>query len=278
MAYSDYLYGLFSVVQPYAKFPTSGQVSHSKGCIELWVKPNWDNTSTTEACFWDTDAGTSSEQLKLVYKDIGAGTYRLCVERDGIRYIDWQPDWIVNTQVHLAVTYDSAGTDSLMGGDTIKLYKDGVEVGTASTTTWTAGTLGTYLYLGVDNSESNKASAILDNLRVYDYCKVHFRADDYVENIPLITAPNGGENLSTRYYNITFDKNLATDEYYRIEYSTDGGSTWNLIADGVLTSPYNWDLGAVPDSVNCYIRIKGKNTTTTWDLSDAAFEISGGVC
>ena len=262
----------------YVTFPTSGQVSHAKGCIEFWAKPNWGNSSTTLACFFDTDIGISGERLKLVYKDIGAGTYRLCVERDGNRYIDWQPDWIINTWVHLAVVWDGAGTDSGMGGKTIRLIRDGVEVGISSITMWTPGTFGTSLYLGVDNTGGNKCLAILDNLKIYDYCKVHFRGDKEIENVPLIISPNGGENLATRYHNIAFNKNNATQELYRLEYSIDGGVSWSLIADGVYTSPYTWDLGAVPDSVNCRIRIKGKGTTTIWDLSDGVFEISGGVC
>jgi hypothetical protein len=90
-----------------------------------------------------------------------------------------------------------------------------------------------------------------------------------------ILAPVGGETLTPGLkYEIQWGSwYLDTVE---IEYSTDGGVSWNMVASGVGAS-YNNYLWIVPrvNSSNCKIRISGTGVNYTAVTSDGLFTISG---
>src|SRR5581483_5401629 len=58
---------------------------------------------------------------------------------------------------------------------------------------------------------------------------------------PTVTSPDGGENIGTRYFTITWMEANPTDPdapsgdfvHYTIEYSTNGGSSWNPAFDNL---------------------------------------------
>jgi hypothetical protein len=86
-----------------------------------------------------------------------------------------------------------------------------------------------------------------------------------------VTAPNGGENwTSGSQKNITWTGSGIT--YYKIDYSTDNGTTWLNIVQNVSASPYVWTVPNTP-STNCKVKVSDANGTAN-DVSNAVFTIS----
>lgn len=87
-----------------------------------------------------------------------------------------------------------------------------------------------------------------------------------------VSEPNGGEVLATRtLWTITWSF-LGIDRV-NIEYSSDGGSTWNVIGN-VNASKKVFRL-KVPDAVseNCLVRISDSSHASISDTSDGVFKI-----
>ncbi|HYM81974.1 MAG TPA: FlgD immunoglobulin-like domain containing protein, partial [Candidatus Limnocylindria bacterium] len=100
-----------------------------------------------------------------------------------------------------------------------------------------------------------------------------------------ITAPNGGEIITTSSTNITWNETVGPSRAVasrKLEYSLDGGQSWVLIANGVGPSPYSWDLTSVPNSLTALVRIRntddGAPALSAQDASNAVFTLnrSGG--
>ena len=93
----------------------------------------------------------------------------------------------------------------------------------------------------------------------------------------VVTAPNGGEAWAVgTAYNITWTK-AGSIANIKIEYSTDGGTTYpNLIVASTNASAltYSW---TVPDtlSTNCRVRITDTGDAAVFDSSNASFKIRG---
>ena len=95
-----------------------------------------------------------------------------------------------------------------------------------------------------------------------------------------VTAPNGGE----RYYcgqtkNITWQAPTFNISFVKIEYTMNGGTTWNVITSSTQNNgTYPWLVPSVniPMS-NCKIRISKADESYYYDVSDSAFEIRPGI-
>lgn len=90
-----------------------------------------------------------------------------------------------------------------------------------------------------------------------------------------ITSPNGGEYYEEcESMTITWQRG-GTSNYYRIEYSTNGGADWNTITNSAYVSgtSYNWSTIQNADSDNCIIRVSDRDRPIATDVSDAPFEI-----
>jgi len=91
----------------------------------------------------------------------------------------------------------------------------------------------------------------------------------------IVDAPNGGESWETDtpqpivWHTQNFTGNV------KIEISTDGGSTWTIIANNLSTSAasYMWTVSNTP-STNCRIRISDASDGNPSDISDADFTIT----
>jgi len=99
---------------------------------------------------------------------------------------------------------------------------------------------------------------------------------DYIKAYITVIYPNGGEEFEVGgTCVITWDSQAiagATDKV-KLEYSTDGGSTYDLIEDNVSdTGSYDW---TVPDegSHDCMVKITSSDFPVVTDASDAAFTI-----
>lgn len=91
-----------------------------------------------------------------------------------------------------------------------------------------------------------------------------------------VTSPNGGETWAgATVQNITWTAVSVTT--VNIEYTTNNGSTWNLIVSSHsgLASPYSWTVpGAGPlGSTTCRVRITSSTNSLITDQSDGTFTI-----
>jgi hypothetical protein len=93
-----------------------------------------------------------------------------------------------------------------------------------------------------------------------------------VETIEVI-APNGGEEwCAGNIHDVTWTS-TCTDTV-KIDYSTDGGSSWITEADKVPAAPgsYSWTIPDAP-STNCLVKICDAEDGTPCDQSDTVFTI-----
>jgi|GEM_PF-2046857 len=94
---------------------------------------------------------------------------------------------------------------------------------------------------------------------------------DYPKKITVI-YPNGGE-----IWAISSEKTIKWTKYrisgnVKIEYSTNNGSSWSLIASDVSDSTFIWIIPNTP-SKTCLVRISDVSNTSVYDISDKVFEI-----
>jgi len=126
---------------------------------------------------------------------------------------------------------------------------------------------------------------------------VHRRTIDLLvtDGTTTVLQPNGSEELFTgTVYPIMWEKIFV--DTVKLEYSTDGGSTWTVITDGVYkntrsvnhpksklkkgnfynglesSTEFNWVIPNA-NSTDCLVRISDKNDPSVFDVSDAAFSI-----
>lgn len=88
-----------------------------------------------------------------------------------------------------------------------------------------------------------------------------------------VLSPNGGEAYAAgRQRTITWS--IVNLEYARIEFSSNNGSTWSLLADSIPSSQtsYIWTVPGISSS-QCRIRVLDPLFTSTKDTSDGTFSI-----
>ena len=92
---------------------------------------------------------------------------------------------------------------------------------------------------------------------------------------PIVTSPNGGENLvAAGSYTITWKTQQGAElDTVIIEYSTDNGLSFRTIDSVPNTGSYTWDPLPVVDSNQCLIRIIAPQDAAISDTSDEPFTI-----
>jgi hypothetical protein len=95
---------------------------------------------------------------------------------------------------------------------------------------------------------------------------------------PLLTSPNGGETWrSMNSHNITWDASTVASNV-KIEYSTNNGSTWNLITSSYTNSgSYSWSVPSMVTTTQALVRITNTSFPTAIDTSNAVFTIKAPV-
>lgn len=99
---------------------------------------------------------------------------------------------------------------------------------------------------------------------------------------PTITvvSPNGGESWLVGSTQTISWNSVGPITQVMLEYSSDGGTTWNLIAapvpNGTGGGTYSWTVPATP-SATCLVRVSDFMIPTIVDQSDAVFTISANV-
>jgi len=114
----------------------------------------------------------------------------------------------------------------------------------------------------------------------YPYATWNYSAEVFVPT-PTVISPNGGEIWSGTQ-NITWTASTDPDGdpiTYEIEYSYDGGGTWNPLASGISETSYSWNTTAHPDGSNYLIRVRAYDGVlySDWDQSDSVFTIENRV-
>jgi parallel beta-helix repeat protein len=92
---------------------------------------------------------------------------------------------------------------------------------------------------------------------------------------PTILSPNGGEIVND---SIVISWQEAVDSWecgisYSLEFSTDGGINWNLLAEDLSDSSYFWDTTNIPGSTEYLIRLNAScaEGLMTTDITDSVF-------
>jgi photosystem II stability/assembly factor-like uncharacterized protein len=118
---------------------------------------------------------------------------------------------------------------------------------------------------------------------------IHERDINLLVTDPVTTVvqPNGGDLLYVgTQYPIKWSKIFV--DLVKIEYSTDGGTSWKLIIDGVdlkqnengyyapmAVNQYDWVVPNTP-SADCLIRVSDSSNPSIFDVSDSPFSIEFG--
>jgi parallel beta-helix repeat protein len=92
-----------------------------------------------------------------------------------------------------------------------------------------------------------------------------------------VDQPNGKENWNVGSPRYIVWHNYLFSGPVKIEYSTNGGSSYSVIENSYSTSTaYAWTIPDAPSN-NCLIRVSDASDPTLFDVSDVAFTISSSV-
>ncbi|MEI6697146.1 MAG: T9SS type A sorting domain-containing protein, partial [Bacteroidota bacterium] len=136
-------------------------------------------------------------------------------------------------------------------------------------------TTGIYTWTVPSTLSSNCMVRVTDNVSACktDKSDVVFTISTATPSITVL-SPNGGESInSCSPYNISWTVN-GTFQTYTIEYSINGGSSWNNIVSNYSTTNglYAWNIPNI-NATNCLVRVKDAANNALYDMSDASFNI-----
>ncbi|HEY3411855.1 MAG TPA: PKD domain-containing protein [Armatimonadota bacterium] len=97
-------------------------------------------------------------------------------------------------------------------------------------------------------------------------------------NTPIVhvLSPNGGENLSGATAVVTWQASDADNQplTYALQYSKDGGLSWQVVDSGIQTTSYTVNLDEIPGSAKALFRVYATDGVNTGvDSSDAVFTV-----
>ena len=241
---------------------------------------NWDTSGLTETSGYKVrvqcwESGTKTQEV--VVEDLTIDNTAPTIASDTLTYPNGG-EYLSGT---VTITWNSADiTDDNLAASPINIYYSddgGVNWNTIATG---EANDGSYDWDTTSVSDGNqyliKIEAVdLAGNTASDQSDATFTIDNTKPTV-TVTYPVGGEYLSgtvTMTWTTT-DNNPGTVD---IEYSADGGETWNPIATGETDDgSYEWDTTLLSDGSNYLIRItptdKAGNTGTP-DTSDATFTI-----
>ncbi|MHA1976024.1 MAG: endonuclease/exonuclease/phosphatase family protein [Candidatus Hodarchaeales archaeon] len=121
----------------------------------------------------------------------------------------------------------------------------------------------------------------LEDRTTEDQSDTVFEIRNHVLSIPTVKFPNGGEILSGPN-RITWSQSLDTlGELvtYSVHFSEDSGNSWILLANGLETTLFTWDVSSVYNGDQYLIRVVATCSSglSVEDISDTTFSIVGGL-
>lgn len=93
------------------------------------------------------------------------------------------------------------------------------------------------------------------------------------EDIPNITFPNGGERIPIACDTLVTWAGIPSYQKVRIDFSRNGGSSWQTIAETAGYHSWIWNDVPGPASGDCLIRLTTLSADSAVDVSDAPFSI-----
>ena len=150
-------------------------------------------------------------------------------------------------------------------------------------TTWTTITssvkavTGSYSWISPNILSSTCKVRISDtsNATVNDISDNNFTIGNVAQGTVTVTSPNGGESWTAgSSYSITWNASNITN--VKLEYTTNGGTTWTTIAASRTASAgsYTWLVPNISSST-CKVRISDTSKATVNDVSENNFIIMG---
>jgi len=291
----------FSIAYPYiiVTAPNGGEVY--EGCETTTI--NW------------TRAGVSNN-YKIEYSSNGGANWIIINSSYNTSgsYYSWTPlPDLTSTNCLVRVSDASypAATDMSNAAFTINNNEDIIvtspnggefwQVGTTKTITWVAAPTSTQFrvyysldggttYTLLNTTYSTSMSWTIPNItsssckiKVVDYNNacINDESNDYFAIVPAdvaLTYPNGGQNLYYgSNYSITWTNQYINSNFVKLEYSTNNGASWNVIASVANnTGSYSW---SVPQdfSTQCLVRVSQYNDPNVFDISDNVFSIAPSI-
>jgi hypothetical protein len=202
--------------------------------------------------------------------------------------------------------YDESDSNLKIRGDLVLTAPNGGEawlINSSKNITWTrfgtianakleysidAGVSYPYVIAGsVNAANQSYAWSIPDNATTQARVRISDAADSTVNDISngnfiirggfVITAPNGGEAWAVGSAQSISWTTYGSYANIKLWYSTDAGSTWNIITGSSANSgAYAW---TIPDAISsaCRVQIAATTDIEATDTSDADFKIKGVV-
>ena len=92
-----------------------------------------------------------------------------------------------------------------------------------------------------------------------------------------LLRPYHGEVVSGATYEIDGTPESGAGVTFRIEYSDDFGATWNALASGVSSLPWEWDTTVYDDGEEYAIRVRAETAgaQTVWDVRQVVIDNNG---
>lgn len=141
-----------------------------------------------------------------------------------------------------------------------------------STTTNT----GTYPWINIPSMHSLQCKIKITDAKYgspTDLSDNNFTISNQVTKSIKVLSPNGGEDWEAgTKQNITW--NSSGINKVKIEFSTNKGAAWSVIADSLTGGAYEWNLSESLNSTQCQIRVSDYKDSQVSDVSDAVFIIS----
>jgi hypothetical protein len=189
--------------------------------------------------------------------------------------------WLTTSAKKVAQTKSrikaSASTDAALASSFVK-----IELSTNSGTTWSTiaasvSNSGSYIW-AVDSSLSSTQCRIrisdASTGNPSDISNADFTIYKPVAKTITVISPNGGESWEAGTTKSISWTSTGID-YVKLEYSTDGGTTFSTIANNITAtaSPFAWN---VPSTISntCKIRISSSADASYSDMSNAVFAIT----
>ena len=91
-----------------------------------------------------------------------------------------------------------------------------------------------------------------------------------------VTNPNGGNVLYVcQTYTITWTQTGSPSNYWNIDYSANGGSTWSSIASNLLVTngQFAWTIPNI-QTTNALVRVTDAQNNAVTDVSNAYFTVN----
>jgi len=228
-----------------------------------WTVPNVSSTNCLVK-ITDTANATVTDQSNAVFTIVQPGTVAVTSPNGG-------ESWTASSSHNITWTYSGVTNVTL-------LYSTNNGGGWTQITASTAASSGSYSWTVPNVSSATCLVKITDtaNATVTDQSNAVFTIVQ--PGTVAVISPNGGETWTTgSSRTITWTSSNVTN--IKIEYSTNGGSSWTQIIASTAASAnsYSWTVPNVSSSTNCLVRITDTANASVTDQSNAVFTIQAAA-